>query len=174
MDGTVRSKVELLQAGPHAYLQYPHLTLDSAGTLFAAWTTSKVVQSGESIYHDIHAMKSPDGGKTWQALDGKPIALPAVADDAGPATLISRTDEFDVHTWLSAFMAKDGKLHFVYWAKTEPERQWYVRYDIATGKREIEMEPIFSQRPSQTAERQRRVCRQPQRARFATLFRVDS
>jgi hypothetical protein len=47
-------------------------------------------------------------------------------------------------------MAKDEKLHFVYWAKTEPERQWYVRYDIATGQREIEMEHIFSHRPSQT------------------------
>jgi hypothetical protein len=54
-----------------------------------------------------------------------------------------------VHTWLSAFMAKDGKLHFVYWAKTEPERQWYVRYDIATGRREIETQHIFSDRPTQ-------------------------
>jgi hypothetical protein len=149
MDGTVRSKVELTKAGPRAYLQYPHLTMDDAGTLFAAWTTSKVIQSGESIYHDVHAMKSPDGGRTWQALGGKPITLPVVADDAGPATLISKSDEFDVHTWLSAFMAKDGKLHFVYWAKTAPERQWYVRYNIATGMREIEMQPIFSRRPLQ-------------------------
>jgi hypothetical protein len=149
IDGTVRSKVNLLQAGPHAYLQYPHLTMDANDTLFAAWTTSKVVQSGESVYHDIHAMKSPDGGNTWQALDSKPIELPAVADDAGPATLISKTDEFDVHSWLSALMAKDGKLHFAYWAKTKPERQWYVRYDIASGKRDIEVQPIFSQRPSQ-------------------------
>ncbi|MEX0612016.1 MAG: hypothetical protein WD229_07835, partial [Pirellulales bacterium] len=106
MDGAVRSKTELLQAGPHAYLQYPHLTLDASGTLFAAWTTSKVVKDNVSIYHDVHAMKSPDGGKTWQALDGKPIALPAVADDTGPATLISKVEEFDVHSWLSAFMAK--------------------------------------------------------------------
>jgi hypothetical protein len=143
MDGKVRSKVELLKAGPHAYLQYPHLTLDSAGQLFAAWTTSKVVANNESIYHDVHAMKSPDGGKTWQALDGKPIELPAVADDAGPATLISRTDEFDVNTWLSAFMVKDDKLHFVYWSSTKLPRQWYIRYDVATGKREIEMEQIF-------------------------------
>jgi hypothetical protein len=150
MDGTVRSKVELLKAGPHAYLQYPHLTLDASGTLFAAWTTSKVVESGVSIYHDVHAMKSPDGGKTWQALDGKPIALPAVADDGGPATLISKPDEFDVHSWLSALMAKDGKLHLVYWAKTAPERQWYVRYDIASGQRDREVQPIFSMRPSQT------------------------
>jgi hypothetical protein len=144
MDGKVRSKVQLLRAGPHAYLQYPHLTLDAAGQLFAAWTTSKVVANGESVYHDVHAMKSPDGGKTWQAFDGKPVELPAVADDAGPATLISSADEFDVHTWLSAFMAKGGKLHFVYWASTKPARQWYIRYDVATGKRDIEMEQIFS------------------------------
>jgi hypothetical protein len=142
--GTVRSKVELLKAGPHAYLQYPHLTLDGTGQLFAGWTTSKVVANNESVYHDVHAMKSPDGGKSWQALDGKPIELPAIADDAGPATLISRTDEFDVHTWLSAFMAKDGKLHFVYWANTKPARQWYIRYDIATGTRDVETQQIFS------------------------------
>jgi hypothetical protein len=33
----------------------------------------------------------------------------------------------------------------VYWANTQPPRQWYIRYDIATGKREIEMEQIFGQ-----------------------------
>lgn len=149
MDGQVRSKVDLLKTGPRAYLQYPHLTLDESGQLFAGWTTSKVdPATNESIYHDVHAMKSPDGGKTWQALDGTPIELPAVADDAGPATLISRADEFDVHTWLSAFMAKDGKLHFVYWANTQPPRQWYIRYDIATGKRELAVDHIFSQRPT--------------------------
>jgi hypothetical protein len=149
MDGILRSRVELLKAGPHAYLQYPHLTLDASGTLFAAWTTSKVDKSNVSIYHDVHAMKSVDAGNNWQALDGKPIALPALADDAGPATLISKPDEFDVHSWLSAFMAKDAKLHFVYWAKTEPERQWYVRYDIATGQRDREVQPVFSRQPSQ-------------------------
>jgi hypothetical protein len=148
-DGNLRTKVDLLKAGPHAYLQYPHLTIDASGQLFAAWTTSKVDATGVSIYHDVHAMKSPDGGKTWQALDGTPVALPAFADDAGPATLISGTDEFDVHTWLSAFMAKDAKLHFVYWAKTDPERQWYIRYDIGTGRRELAVERIFSDRPGQ-------------------------
>lgn len=143
-DGSIRSTVTLLQTGPHAYLQYPHLTLDAMGTLIAAWTTSKVDPSTEvSTYHDIHAMKSPDGGSTWQSLDGQPIALPAVADDTGPATLISRTDEFDVHTWLSALMAKDGKLHLVYWANTSPQRQRYLRYDIASGRRELDIEPLF-------------------------------
>jgi hypothetical protein len=150
MDGTVRSKVELLKAGPHAYLQYPHMALDVSGTLFAAWTTSKVDKSNVSIYHDVHAMKSLDGGKNWLTVDGKPIALPAVADDTGPTTLISKPDEFDVHSWLSALMAKDTKLHFVYWAKTIPERQWYVRYDIATGKRDREVQSIFSRPPPQT------------------------
>lgn len=144
-DGTVRNKATLLQAGPHAYLQYPHLTLDAAGTLFAAWTTSKFDPSAEvSTYHDIHAMKSPDGGSTWQSLSGQPIAVPAVADDTGPTTLISRADEFDVHTWLSSLIAKDGKLHFVYWANTNPQRQRYLRYDIVTGRRELDVEPLFA------------------------------
>ena len=141
LDGEVRRSTTLLKAGPHAALQYPHLTLDAEGNLFAGWTTSA---PDRYLYWDIHAIRSVDGGVTWQTLAGKPLELPIVADDTGPADRISLDDEFEVHSWLSAFLAKDRKLHAVYWAKTTPERQRYVRYDIDTGKNELEREPLFA------------------------------
>jgi len=143
LNGTVRTNITLLAPGRRAYLQYPHLNLDADGTLFAAWTTSRPTGY---LYHSVHAIKSPDGGQTWQTLDGRRLELPIIADDSGPATQISKDSEFDVHTWLSAFMVKDGKLHFVYWAETKPQRQWYRRYDVATGRAEIETENIFANR----------------------------
>jgi len=143
LDGNVRTNITLLAPGNRAVLQYPHLTLGADGTLFAAWTTA--LPTGY-LYRSVHAIKSPDGGQTWQALGGRQLNLPIVADDSGPSTQISKDSEFDVHTWLSAFMAKDDKLHLVYWAETKPQRQWYVRYDQVTGKREIETETIFASR----------------------------
>jgi len=143
VDGHIRKNTRLLAHGEHAYLQYPHLTLGRDRTLYAAWTTEK---RGEYLYRSIHAMKSADGGETWTTLEGRPLKPPIVGDDSGPATQISRADELDAHSWLSAFMAKDGKLHFVYWAKTTPQRQRYLRYDGATGKREIDLEPLFQNR----------------------------
>jgi hypothetical protein len=143
LDGTVRTNLTLIAAGKQAVLQYPHLTLDANGTLFAAWTTS--MPTGY-LYRSVHAIKSRDGGQTWQTLDRKRLGLPIVADDSGPATQVSKDSEFDVHTWLSAFMVKDEKLHFVYWAETKPQRQWYRRYDTATGKAEIDSENFFDAR----------------------------
>src|SRR5439155_1543861 len=82
---------------------------------------------------DGHAMRSPDGGATWQTQAVAALKPPIVADDTGPADRISLDDEFEVHSWLSAFLAKDRKLHLVYWAKNSPQRQHYVRYDGASG-----------------------------------------
>jgi hypothetical protein len=135
LDGRLLRSVPLLRPGPSALLQYPLLSLDRDGALHAAWTTQK---HDVYLYWDIHHMLSPDGGDTWRNLDGAPLALPVTADQTGPATRITPDDEFDSHTWLSNFMAKDGKLHFLYLAQTQPPRQHYVRYDIATGRRDID------------------------------------
>ena len=143
VDGQLRRTRQLLAHGEIAYLQYPHLTLGRDGTLFAAWTTEK---RGVYLYRSIHAMKSPDGGETWMTLENTALNPPIVADDTGPSTQISRDDELDVHSWLSAFMAKDGKLHFVYWAETTPQRQRYLRYDAASGEEEVDLESIFQNR----------------------------
>jgi len=142
-DGVVRKTIRLLVAGPKAVTQYPHLTLGDDGTLYAAWTTNDL---HAYLYRSIQAMKTTDGGETWVTLDGKPLTVPMVSDESGPTTRISRDDELDVHSWLSAFLFKKNKLHFVYWAKTSPERQRYLRYDAATGRKELDLEPIFAHR----------------------------
>lgn len=142
-DGEVRQNTKLLVPGKHAVVQYPHLSLDDEGVLYAAWTTNHLSMY---LYRSIQAMKSRDGGKTWMTLDNKPLEIPIVDDDTGPTTRISGDDELDVHTWLSGIMVKDDKLHFAYYAKTEPQRQRYVRYDAATGEKELDIEPLFAER----------------------------
>lgn len=134
LDGTLLNRKILLKPGKNAVLQYPHLEMDQAGTLYAAWTTQK---HGEYLYWDIHCMRSDDGGQTWKTLANTPLALPVTADDTGPAERISGDNEFDVHTWLSAFAAKSGKLHFAYWSNTDPPRLWYVRYDTDGGRQDL-------------------------------------
>ncbi|MFN0055259.1 MAG: hypothetical protein ACKV0T_24195 [Planctomycetales bacterium] len=143
-NGELLKSTVLLVPGPKAVTQYPHLTLGDDGTLYAAWTTNAL---NEYLYRSIQAMKSPDGGETWLTLDGEPLAAPIVSDETGPTTRLSRDDELEVHSWLSAMLFKKGKLHFVYWAKTSPQRQRYLRYDGATGKKELDLEPIFAQHP---------------------------
>ena len=141
LDGKVLRSRQLLAEGQSAVLQYPLLNLDTDGTLHAAWTTQK---HGVYLYWDIHHMLSRDGGETWQNMDGTPLGIPLDADQTGPSLRITLDDEFECHTWLSSFLAKDGKLHFLYLAQSKPQRQHYVRYDIATGKRELDIQPLFS------------------------------
>ncbi len=142
LDGTVRSSQTILKTGPTACLQYPQLSLDPDGTLHAAWTTNK---NDEYLYTDIHYMQSGDGGKTWRKMDGTPLDLPVVADYHGPADQVNLDDEYDHHTWLSSFMVKGGKLHFVYKyaAPGDRARQHYVRYDVKTARREVDVWPEF-------------------------------
>lgn len=128
-------RIELIKDGPDAHLQYPSLALDEAGRLHAAWTT---VRRGEYLYWDIHHMLSEDGGHTWHNMGGGELDLPVVADQHGRALRITRDDEFAIHTWLSGFATAGGKAHFVYLAQSKPARQRYLRYDIATGKLEVD------------------------------------
>ncbi len=139
LNGIVLVSTNLLTQGTHAVLQYPLLSLDETGALHAAWTTQK---HGVYLYWDIHHMVSPDGGMTWKTLEGTSLTPPVVADDTGPATRITLDDEFESHTWLSSFLARNGKVHFLYLAQMQNPRQHYVRYDMATGRREIDM-PAF-------------------------------
>ncbi len=140
LDGTVRHSYDLLRPGEHAVLQYPLLSLARDGTLHAAWTTQK---HGVYLYWDIHHLVSRDGGGSWLAPGGKSVSLPVIADDGGAAPRISFDDEFESHTWLSNLMARDGKAHFLYLAQTKPPRQHYVRYDAATGKQDVRIQPAF-------------------------------
>jgi len=140
LDGRVRSSLQLVKPGKDAVLQYPLLYLDRDGSLHAAWTTQ---MHDRYLYWDIHHMLSRDAGRTWHDLRNHAIKPPVVADHTGPALRISLDDEFESHTWLSSFLVNDRKVHFLYLAQTDPPRQHYVRYDVATGRREIDRQPTF-------------------------------
>jgi hypothetical protein len=124
---------------------YPHLSMAPPASpsappeLFYAWTTQKF---GVYLYWDIHAMKSL-GGASWRSLANSPLTLPVACDDSGPTERITRDDEFEYHTWLSSFMWKGGKVHFCYQAQTPIQREHYVRYDAATGHRDLDIQPRF-------------------------------
>jgi hypothetical protein len=140
LDGAIKSTGNLLKDGQSAILQYPLLFLDAAGTLHAAWTTQK---KGVYLYWDIHYLQSPDGGVSWRTMNGSPVEPPVVADEHGPADRITLDDEFDAHTWLSSFMVHGGKAHFLYLAQMQAPRQHYVRYDLASATRELDVQPQF-------------------------------
>lgn len=139
-EGVVRSSITLFQNGANAEMQYPSLCMDVAGVLHFAWTT---VAHGRYLYWSIHFMQSPDGGVTWRNADATALKPPIIADDTGPGQRVSLDDEFKVQTWLSNFLVREGKAHFLYRAGTEPPRQHYVRCDLHTGKRELDETPIF-------------------------------
>lgn len=141
-DGKLLRDVAVLKAaGPKGCTQYPLLQVDRAGMLHHAWTT---VKRGAPIYWDIHYMLSADGGATWKTPPATPLKPPIVPDNTGPTLRITLDDEFEPNTWLSSFMAKAGKLHFVYLSRGKPARQHYMRYDLATGRREIDRQPRFA------------------------------
>ena len=126
--------------GANALPQYPLSFLDPSGVLHAAWTTQK---HGVYLYWDIHYMASDDGAQSWRRMDGTPLAIPLPVDDSGPSDRITLDDEFEVHSWLSNLLVKDGKAHFAYAAQTATWRQHYVRYDLATAARDVDLNPIF-------------------------------
>ena len=147
LDGTLLDSRVLLAQGPNGLLQYPLLSLNPLGQLHLAWTTQK---HGQYMYRDIHHMFSDDGGESfysWQP-SGEPVSirmeLPVIADDAGPALRITLDDEFEVHTWLASGLATHTHWHGFYQAQTVPPRQHYVRYDLKTGKKQIDQYPKVS------------------------------
>ena len=137
-DGKVRKMTQLCQPGANAVLQYPLLNMALDGTLHAAWTTQK---HGVYLYWDIHHMLSPDAGANWKNLDGQRLTPPVKADNSGPAMRITLDDEFEFHSWLSSFLVKDGKVHFLYLAQMDPPRQHYTRFDVASGNRDLDIQP---------------------------------
>ncbi len=139
LDGEVVRSLRLLRSGRYASLMYPFLSLDDDGTLYASWITQ---QHGRYCYRAIHVMKSPDAGRTWQTLGGKPLQPPVVADDSGPTQRLSKDDELLDHSWLFGCWPRQGKLHFVYSTFPAPrnsgiwpaEQLRYVCVDAKTGE----------------------------------------
>ena len=140
LDGAVLERQELTVDGANAVPQYPLSFLDPSGVLHAAWTTQK---HGVYLYWDIHYMASDDGAQSWRRMDRTPLPIPVPVDDSGPSDRITLDDEFEVHSWLSNLLVKDGKAHFAYAAQAATWRQHYVRYDLATAARDVDLNPIF-------------------------------
>ncbi|MBM3822919.1 MAG: hypothetical protein FJ404_08565 [Verrucomicrobia bacterium] len=147
LDGTWIDSRVLLASGPNGMLQYPLLSLNPQGELHLAWTTQK---HGEYMYRDIHHMISQDGGDSFYSwlpagdASRKELELPIIADETGPALRVTLDDEFEVHTWLACGLATAEHWHGFYQAQTQPPRQHYVRYDLATGKKQIDRYPKVS------------------------------
>jgi len=127
---------------------YPHLFLDAEGILHHAVT----MHDGYNYapYKTIQYITSPDGGTSWQAMDGTVIKLPVTTASDGPSTTITLDDETLYATWLANMHVKQGKLHFYYathnpWRPEElgnpakiESRYHYMRFDQQTGVREID------------------------------------
>jgi len=146
LEGRVVSSTKLFTHPSPAVVGYPHMGLDANGVLHAAWTTVMAPSPrGDShVYWDIHYMQSPDGGITWRTMAGAPISIPVPADNTRPTDRITLDDEFEVSTWLANLLVKEGKAHFLYMARTQTPRQHYVRFNLASHGRDIDMQPKFS------------------------------
>jgi autotransporter-associated beta strand protein len=127
-------------AGP----QYPHLFVDDDGVLHFAQTTA----STDGRYDSIRYLKSTDGGQNWKKMDGTAVTTPVSCDaDSGNSTQINLEDEEGAgkNTWLANMHVKNGKVHFMYRARgVSPERQHYMRFDRASGVREIDSYTDFA------------------------------
>jgi len=120
--------------------QYPHLFLDTDGTLHHAMT---MTPSDNNPWYDlIRYVKSTDGGASWQAMDGKALSIPTPCGVTGPSTLITLLDGDEstlYNTWLCSMHPKAGKVHFYYRAEVPgPDRIHYMRFNAWTGAREID------------------------------------
>lgn len=139
--GNVLYSHSLTRPGTNARIQYPHLRMDGYD-LYAAWTTQSH-GSGTPNYRSIHFMRSGDGGHFWQTAGGSNLVLPVVADDTGPATMVSLSDEYYVNTWLSNFIVDAAGIHFMYYAAVPTDRQHYVRFSKSTGACDINLYPAW-------------------------------
>jgi hypothetical protein len=141
LDGSVKSSTLLLKKGSEAVQEYPHLHLTLDGTLHTAWTSVFVPPEGRWTYWSIHHLQSLDGGESWRTFTGEPLTLPVAADESAPSDRITLDDEFQPSTWLANSLTKNAKTHFIYTARTDPPRHHHVRYDTATGRRELDLAP---------------------------------
>jgi hypothetical protein len=135
-DMAILSEYQLTQDGTNANMHYPHLYLDDNGHLYLAWTTVFLtyVVDNRPPYWSIHFMRSLDGGMTWEKPNGQRLDPPIIADDTGPTDEITPPEEHDVNTWLSTFIVKGDKVHFVYRVGPPVNKEHYVRYDLAMAR----------------------------------------
>jgi hypothetical protein len=154
-DLAVLAEYQLTRNGDNANMHYPHLYLDDNGHLYVAWTSVRINpalegqdQCGNSNlqnpYWSIHFMRSLDGGVTWMKPNGQILTTPISADETGdsPTDEITLPVERCVNTWLSTFLVKGDKVHFVYQAEGPNPIEHYVRYDLATSHIDRNLAPF--------------------------------
>ena len=149
VSGNVVRNQHLITDGGDSRPSYPHLFVDEFGVIHYAMT---VADGGDDVpYTGIRYLKSLDGGQSWKSVGGSSVSVPTGASGGSSgATLINRPDEHNYKTWLANMHAKDGKVHFTYqtgnpWdpagagnPPTITPYMNYIRYDEATGSREID------------------------------------
>lgn len=153
-NGKVTHRTHIIKKiGSYVSMQYPQLSVDDCGVIHAAWTTELLE---EHHYFSVQYMKTVDVGYTWKRIDGASLELPVLCDHEGDTDRITTDEEFAQTTWLSGFMAAQEKLHFIYKAVPHPDlkrlpdelflqgKQHYLRYDIDTGEKDVEIEPEFA------------------------------
>ena len=144
LTGSVIADILLTGSEQIARPSYPNMVL-SDGILYVAWSSDKIGGDLDD-YYSIHAVRSPDGGETWQNLAGKPLTPPFVGDQEGGTTEVTERWERPCTTWLTAFAVTSQKAHFVYLAA--PNRSIracpllrhemrYQRFDLDTGLRDV-------------------------------------
>ena len=148
-NGRVVSNYQLTGGERHALPSYPRMTM-SDGVLYMAWSTDFIdsaVDDAVKNYYSIHAIRSGDGGVTWQSLSGIPLVPPFVGDHSGSTSEITHAAERPCSTWLGAFAVLRRKAHFIY--KNDgnngdlpcrlPATMRYQRFDAVTGVRETDV-----------------------------------
>jgi hypothetical protein len=141
-DLAILAEYQLTRDGTNANMHYPNLYLDDYGHLYLAWTTARINPALEGQgqcgnltsdhpYWSIHFMRSLDGGVTWAKLNGQRLDPPIIADNTGPTDEITPADERCASPWLSTFLVKGDKAHFVYKARDPVNKQHYVRYNLS-------------------------------------------
>jgi len=134
--GNLTKSKSVWTSGGTAGPSYPHLFVDEGGTIHYAMTTA---DSDSMPYQTIRYVKSTDGGNNWKAMNGTGLSIPTSCASNGPSTMINLADEVDLNTWLGHMHVKNGKVHFQYNTRgVSPLRQHYMRFNAATGVREID------------------------------------
>ena len=143
LTGGVRADFLLTGGESVAKPSYPRMLL-ADGVLYVAWSSDRI---GGDIndYYSIHAVRSLDGGETWESLAGTDLTPPFIGDQDGETTEITEPWERPCTTWLTGFAVTEHKAHFFYLAAPNASiractlRQNVVRYqrfDLRTGGRD--------------------------------------
>lgn len=148
--GTVTADYLLTGGEQIARPSYPRMLL-SGGTLYVAWS-SDLIGGDLDDYYSIHAVRSSDGGVTWQNLAGEALVPPFVGDQDGDTTEVTLPWERPCTTWLTGFAVTESKAHFFYQASPNASEAActlganvirYQRFDLATGVRKSEGAPVI-------------------------------